>query len=350
MNFDMTLDAPIWLWLAPLILAGLVWALTRPPPTLTVSTIRPFKKSRQPKSRHPLHQINWPNYLFALGSLFLLAALARPRERIEPEPPPIKGIDIMLVLDLSGSMRYLYDNVDDKYIGRTLPADPKELGLNSRIDIALQELERFIEMRPRDQLGLIAFAREPYLIAPPTLDHEFIIEHLRELDQTHLPDGTEIAAPITSAIARLKESEAPEKVMVLFSDGEDNVPFDISPRQAARIAKQFNITIYTIGIGGENTYALRNTLTGKELRPSDETFDQPLLEDIAETTGGRFFQAGDEEEMQRVIDQINTLTAVELEPPVQVEYRELFLPWLLAGLAFLFAGLILKHTICRVLP
>ncbi len=347
----MILHSPVWLALTPLLIIGWLWAMTRRPPTLLVSNTASFREAGQDHCRRRwLHPIRWPQWLLGLGTLLLVLAMARPQTRIEHETQEFAGVDMMLVLDLSGSMRYLYDEVAPAYIGRPLPRPPAELGLESRIEIARRQLERFITIRQQDRLGLVAFARHPYLVSPLTHDHQFLIDQLHELQQAHLPDGTEIAAAIAAAVDRLRHSQAPEKVIVLFSDGEDNVPFAITPRQAARLAAEFGITIHTVGLGGDRVFALRNTLRGPVLQPSDETFDQPLLEDMAEITGGQFFRARDEETFDRVIEEMERVTTFEFELPIRAEHRENFLLWSGAGLALLLLGLMLENTFCRTLP
>lgn len=333
--------------------AAFLWAIIRTsPPNLTVSTADNFKTTSSSRKiiKFYLHPVQWPKHLLLLGTLALLVALARPRLQIEHEMEEVKGVDIMLLLDLSGSMRYLYDNADEDFVGHPLPDRASELGLESRLEIAERELTRFVEMRPGGRLGLIGFARYPHLVSPLTFDHQFILNNLEQLKEVRLPDGTGIAAPILAGVSRLKQSDSPERVMILFSDGEDNVPFEATPRQAAQIAAQHDIIIHTVGIGGGDTYSLRNTLTGQKLQPSDETFDQPLLEYIAEKTGGRFFKAEDSEQMRRVIDEIDQLTAAELERAVRAESRDIFFPWLITGLLLLLAGAVLEHTYCASVP
>ncbi len=349
----MYLQNPIWLILA-LPLAWAVWrAAGQRPPTVTVSDLRPYKAERQTKLAHwpRLHPVRWPLYLCAVGAFSLIIALSRPRRELDARPPSPLGTDIVLVLDLSGSMRYLYDDIDEAWLGRPLRTSSAELDLASRLEVAIGELSRFIESRPHDRIGLIAFARTPYLVSPPTPDLDFLLANLRLLEEARLPDGTGIAAATLSALARLREAESPQPVVVLFSDGAESVPFPVGSRAAARLAREYGIVIHTVGIGGRQTYSLRNTLAGSVLVPTSETFDRELLEDMAEITGGRFWQAGRAEEMQAAMREIDQAITIPLDDHGRrVEYREAYQGWAAAGLVMILLAIVLEKTVCRRLP
>lgn len=347
----MNFNNPGWFLLTPLIVLIIWRGLVRRPPTAVVSDIKAFKVADKGFGGYWFsHPVQWPKYLLGAGLLFLVIALARPRERIGHVPLGREGVDIFLVLDLSGSMRYLFDDVNKGIVGRSFRGSPEEAGVISRLRLALRELNRLIEKREQDRIGLIVFARRHYLVVPPTLDHSFLRGHLEMLDEVYFSDGTGIAAPLLSAVSRLRESDAAEKAVVLFSDGEDNVPFPVSSRQAAELAADYNITIHTVGIGGEETFTRRNTLSGWELRPSTNTFDQTLLEEIADKTGGYFFKAADEAGFGRVMDELDGLITADFEDRTVIKYREKYLGWAVAGLLLLISGLVLERTFCRVLP
>ncbi len=349
MTFE--LHSPWWLLSLLAVAAAVMLAIRYRPPTIGFSDIRPVVTGDRHAGgwNHVFRKV--PIILMGLALVLLAVALARPRFGIERRIDRGRGIDIMLILDVSGSMQQVYDNVPREYLGRALSGDTVKQQLDTRLETAVAELKRFVRSRPDDRIGLVAFSRIPFVVSPPTFDHEFLLSHLDLLASVRdLPDGTGIAAPIGSAVARLKDSEAERRVAVLFSDGADNASRVVTPRQAAEVAAQYNVSIYTVGIGSRESYYLRPSFTGTYFQPAQQNYDRRMLEDIAQKTGGRFFSAGSSEEFRQVMEEIDALETVEIEAPVYTEYRERFLPLVLAGLACVLLAVVLESGPLQSLP
>lgn len=335
----------------PLII-GVVLSVRRKPPTLLVSRLAPFRVAFPPRGwRHPTHI---PLYLAALALLLCTVALMRPQFGNERRVERQEGIDLVLVLDVSGSMQ-VYDAPDRGDEGRSVVSAINAGTLLPRLDTAKAELRKFVEQRPNDRFGLIAFSRLPYLVCPPTLDHDFLLNHLANLQAGVLPDGTGIANPLVSATSRLKDSPAKRRVAVLFTDGMNNVDASITPLQAAEIAKSFNIAIYTVGIGSDCTWAVVPGFMGSRLQQvrqggAEAGFDEGLLKAIADKTGARYFFARDQAGFAKVMKEIDALETTTLEAPRYLDYREQFMPLLVVALLLLLAALLLENSWLQTVP
>ena len=320
----------------PVALLGIYFIRWRREPSVVVATAAPFRAARRRR------RLGWPDWLYLLGALLLVIALARPRYGDEKVVVRAQGIDIIIALDMSGSMQAV--DLPRRIATREQLAEALEKGtLKHRLEVAKAEIRRFIMQRPNDRIGLIGFADQAYSFAPPTLDHAWLVDRLDQLEPGMIGDATGIAAPIGSATSRLKNSAAPRRVLVLFTDGANTAENRVTPEQAARLAKEFNVIIHTVGIGSNQAFVI-GTGFGGGLVPVRDSFDEPLLRRLAETTGGSYFRAADADGMRQVMDEINRLERTNIEQPRYVEYRE-YAPLLaLAALAVLLAGFTLQCT------
>jgi Ca-activated chloride channel family protein len=345
--------------LIPLVLVALLIALSRRRPTLIVSTIEAYKSTtlRIGKLFSP---IRLPLILEAVGALLIIVALIRPQFGIEETVTRTEGIDIMLALDVSGSMqavdvpKHLGVGVREQRNIRKQRAAQQRITkyLNSnkarqRIVVAKDEVKAFIERRPNDRIGIIAFASHAYTVCPPTLDHPFLQSNLEQLDAGMFMDQqTGIAEPVANCTSRLKGSDAQRRVMVLFTDGANNIEAQIKPEQAATIANMFDITMYTVGIGSELAYA--NVRRRWQHQPAN--FDPKLLETMAATTGGLHFRAEDSKALQEVMAQIDELETIDFEQPKFVDYKDLYSAWLYAGILVILLALLFENTVSLKVP
>ncbi len=291
----------------------------------------------------------WTGFWFGLALLILVVALARPRIGDERLVVRNQGIDMMMVLDLSGSMGAVdvpRSITTEKALQKALESGQ----LKNRLEVAKTELSKFIAERPNDRIGLVGFAEYGFNLAPPTLDHDWLTASLAPLQPGIIGDATGIASPVASAIRRLADSNAPRRVLVLFTDGKNNVAHRLTPLATAELAKEKNVTIYTVGIGGNNAYMLQEGFFGKRFVPYPGEFDEKLLREMAARTDGRYFHAADEDGMREVMEEINRLEKTNFEQPRYVEYRE-FAP-ALAGLAaiLILLGIWSENTRDRLLP
>ena len=328
--------------------ALLIYALKRRKPSLIIPSARVFKSANPRGSFHPLASL--PFLLHALGLAVLIFAAARPQKGIEMLKQRAEGIDIMLAIDLSGSMKAI--DVPEKYKSEQEVYDALRKGiLDSRINIAKKEIRKFIERRPNDRIGLIAFAPLPYVACPPTLDHAWLYAHLDQLQPNVIGQQTGIAGPIASAVHRLKDSDSKRRVLVLFTDGSNNVNARITPRQAAKLAKTFNVIVYTVGIGSRNSFIVQNNpLFGRSLRQMGEDFDEELLKDIAKLSGGKYYTASDAKGLEKVMMEIDKLEKTTKEQPRYVDYRELGSRFVIWGLALILVAFILESTVTLKIP
>ena len=322
------------------------WSLRAP--SIRVPGLAPFRRAAGGSRR-----VNWrkliPFVLFAIGGAAMIVALAQPREGIEEIRSKADGIDIMIAVDLSPSMTAIDapSTISDSQITALLQRG----SLKNRIDTAKVEIARFIEERPNDRIGLIAFASLPYVMCPPTLDHAFLLANLERLSVGQIGDGTGIASPITSAVKRLKDSEAKSRILVLFTDGSNTVNGQITPRDAGKLADTFDVTIYTVGIGSRLARIPVSTIfggVGFQTYPNE--FDEPLLKELADMTGGRYYRAADAKGMAQAMNEINKLEKTSVEQPVVVNWRELY-PWFCwLALGSILLGLLFRQTLCLRLP
>lgn len=349
MNSFLHIHSPWWGLLAVVILLGIIVAWHRRRPALRVSTLQPYSTAGGRQGRKKPLILRIPLLLYGAGLLSLVIALCRPQIGIERTIRRTEGIDIMLAVDVSGSMK-AYDLGDEYQTSEDVLRGLRTGKLQSRIEIARQELIRFVENRPHDRIGLVVFSKYPYVVCPPTLDQDFLLKNMERIDISAFPDMTGIAGPITSAVNRLQNSDARRRVLVLFTDGDNNVNAAVTPIQAARLAETFDIIIYTVGIGSRRSVLAVDTPWGTRLRGGVAGFNQDLLQTIAETTGGRYFEARDADRFRQVMQEIDKLEKVTIEQPLYLDYRERFLPWLIAGIALCLIAFLLQDTVLQELP
>ena len=312
-------------------------------PSIVVSQVVPFASAYR-KRWNP----TFPEWCRLLTAAVLIVALARPRSGDEKIVVRAQGIDIILALDMSGSMR-AYDVPKSFSDPRKLLEAINNKEVRNRLEVAKNEIRRFIEKRPNDRIGLLGFADLAYSFAPPTLDHNWLLLQLDRLQPGMIGDATGIASPIGSAVSRLKNAASPRRVLVLFTDGTNTATNRLTPEQAARLAKEFNIIIHTVGIGSSNAYVLDNTF-GSRFIPAGDNFDEKLLRNIADTTGGSYFQADDAVSLRKVMEEINKMEKTSVEQPRYMEYRE-FAPRLaVLAAVLLLLGFIADHTWKMRLP
>lgn len=333
-----------WMLLSLLCVPLLVWRfLTRRRPGIVISNVLPAKKIAAKRRR-----LTFPELCIVIAMLLLSFALARPRQALGAEVQRSKGLDIVLAIDLSGSMQAI-DRPKDMNEERFVSAINSGKMAN-RLAAAKEEIRRFVEARPNDRIGLVGFADLAYSFVPPTLDHSLLLERLNSLEIGEVGEQTGIASPIGTAVKRLKNSSAPRRVMVLFTDGANTAQNQLSPRQAAELAKEFNVIIHTVGIGGEEAYAIASTPFGSRLVPVNGSFDAQLLHDLAKITGGSTFHAADKDGLKQVMREINALEKTNISQPKPVNFREFAPVVALISLAILLLGIIAQQTWKMRLP
>ncbi len=325
----MFFEYPKLLWLLLLLIPLLAWYLWRElkgrRATLTVSSGQQWKgkgSSRLVWMRHI------PFALRFIAVAALIVAIARPRSSTDFEKVDTEGIDIVLAMDVSTSM-----------LARDFSPDR----IGAAKDIALE----FIASRPSDRMGIVVFAGESFTQCPLTTDRVTLINLMKEIETGLIEDGTAIGNGLGTAVARLKDSDGKSKVVILLTDGVNNRG-EITPAMAAEIASTYGIRVYTIGVGAMGTapYPVM-TPWGVQLQQIPVEIDEPLLKDIADQTGGKYFRATDNKKLLEIYGEINRMeksrTTVESFPV----YSEKFMTFALIALFALLLELVFRFFVLR---
>ena len=340
---------PYMLLLLIVLALFLLRAWLKPEPALAVPSLQPFRAAADKIGRKINFRKLIPLLFYLLGGVAMIVALAGPREGMEQIRRRAEGIDIIIALDLSGSMKAI-DVPSGIRTEAQLSAALATGLVKDRLGTAKAEISKFIQARPNDRIGLVAFAPLPYMVCPPTLDHAWLLANLTRLESGVIGDQTGIAGPITTAVRRLKDSDSKRRVVVLFTDGVNNVNAKVTPRQAAKLADTFNVTVYTVGIGSGNAVAKQDGFFGSGFVQIRDEFDEQLLKDIAKTTGGVYYKADDGDAMRKAMEQIDKLEKTTVKQNILVNWKEFYpaLSWL--AVAFLLLGMLLEKTVLLRVP
>ena len=314
--------------LAPII-AYYVWrAIKGATPSLQISTLTAFARAGKSIRQYLRHL---PFVFRCIAIACIIIAIARPRSSDKFDRIDTEGIDIMFALDISTSM---------------LARDFKPDRIGAAKDIAIQ----FIAERPYDRMGVVVFAGESFTQCPLTTDRPTLISLLRDIEPGLIEDGTAIGNGLATSIARLKDSDAKSRVIILLTDGVNNRG-EIAPLMAGEIAHTYGIRVYTIGIGTEGMapYPVP-TERGIIIQQIPVEIDEALLQKIAETTGGKYFRATDNTKLIEIYSEINQLEKAKITVDSFPIYSEEFMPFALAALAALLLELILRFLIFRRIP
>ncbi len=272
-----------------------------------------------------------PFVLRLLAIVFIITALARPQTIYEEQNAEGEGVDIVLCIDVSGSMT------------------AQDLTPN-RLEAAKKVAIDFVNKRVTDRIAVVIFSGESFTQCPLTTDHGVLVSAIENIRNGLLEDGTAIGSGLGTSVDRLRTSKSKSKVVILLTDGENNGGL-IDPETAKEIAKAFQVKVYTIGVGTDG-YAQQpvNTPMGIVMQNAKVSIDEKLLKAIASETGGKYFRAKDNEGLVGIYDEINNLEKSKVEISTRTRFTEKFFPFIMAALAFLFLELLLKFTIFRKFP
>ena len=280
----------------------------------------------------------WPRYisplLKVLAIVLIIFTLARPRLARSFEEVKTQGIDIILTLDVSGSMR------------------AEDFKPENRLYVAKEVIKEFVEERTNDRIGLVVFATQAFTQCPLTIDHNVLINFLEHVDFGIVEDGaTAIGTAIAMSCNRLKDSPTKSKVIVLLTDGVNNAG-KIDPITAADIAATLGIKIYTIGIGkvGNAPFPIDDPFMGRIYKYLPNLLDEETLTEVAEKTGGRYFRAETSEKLTEVYKEISQLETTEIKTKGFIQYKELFTPFLLSAMGLFLLEAIFSRTRYRKIP
>ena len=262
----------------------------------------------------------------------LIIAIARPQTTSENEKTEKEGIDIVLAMDISGSME-----------ARDFKPD--------RLEAAKNVASEFIQAREDDRMGIVLFAGESFTQCPLTSDHTTLVNLMSQVKNGIVEDGTAIGLGLANAVARIKDSKAKSKVIILLTDGMNNCG-EIEPVTAAEIAAGYSIRVYTIGVGtnGEAPYPMVDAWGRHYLQNIPVEIDEATLTKISEITGGKYFRAKDNKALKDIYAQIDKLEKTKMESMTISHVNEKFYPFLVLALALLTLKIILRYTIGRILP
>ena len=320
--------SPYYLWLLTLLVPMIgyyVWRTLQGGASIQISSVAGVV--RAPRTvRYYLRHL--PFALRAAAFALLVVALARPQDVEQNVRTNTEGIDIMLAIDVSGSM-----------LARDFKPD--------RITAAKEVAGSFIA----DRIGLVAFAGEAFTQSPLTTDQSTLQTLLARIRSGLIEDGTAIGNGLATAINRLRESDAKSKVIILLTDGVNNQG-QIAPMTAAEIAKAQGIRVYTIGVGTEGMapYPAIDMFGNLTFVNQKVEIDEKVLKAISDMTGGRYFRATDKEKLKAVYDEINQLEKSKIEVMEHISYHELFLTWALAALGLLFTEFLLSNLVLKRIP
>ncbi|MBU2557832.1 MAG: VWA domain-containing protein [Bacteroidetes bacterium] len=281
-----------------------------------------FKTSWKVYFRHSLFALRW------LAITLLIISLARPQTSSSKQNMTIEGIDIILSLDVSGSM-----------LARDLKPD--------RLEASKDVAREFIQKRPNDRIGLVIFSGETFTQVPLTTDHSVLKNMFTDIKSGMIEDGTAIGDGLATAVSRLRDSKAISKVVILLTDGVNNAG-SVDPMTAAEIAKVFGIRVYTIGVGSYGTapYPVQ-TPFGIQLRDMKVEIDEALLQDIAVQTDGKYFRATSNKKLEEIYQEIDQLERSKIDVTEFKRKHEEFIPLALLALGLLLLEFILRQTVLR---
>ncbi len=275
---------------------------------------------------------HFPFVLRCFSIACLVVALARPQKKFTEQQTEGEGIDIVLCFDISGSM------TEKDFLPSRLQASK---------DVALD----FVAGRTGDRMGVVIFSRQSFTLCPLTTDKNTVLSQISRIQSGYLTeDGTAIGSGLATSVDRLKNSKTKSRIVILLTDGVDfggTIPPDI----AKEMAKLYKIKVYTIGVGSEKEITEEtDTPFGKMSSKKRLEFNEPLLKDIAEETGGQYFHATDRETLEKIYTSINKLEKSKIEITSYSRFTEEYLPWALAALGFLLLEIILRYTVFRKFP
>ncbi|MGJ8697962.1 MAG: VWA domain-containing protein [Verrucomicrobiaceae bacterium] len=331
---------PLVLWLLLPLAAGLIWRWLSPPAGVAVSSTTHFRPDAAGKRWTSRHFLLLLETLAAAG---FIVALARPQQGVEIMPVTREGTDIILSLDYSNSMD-AYDPPSSMSI-RDIQDAIQTGDLVDRLGVARQQIARFVKRRSGDRIGLVIFGVDAFVACPPTLDHDFLVAQVDQLNNSLLDRherGTNIAGGIATSINALQNETDTKRTIVLITDGDHTVKDEVfSPVEAAQAARDEGITIHTVGIGSDDPYRtgwLKSA--GASIR-----FDTRNLERIASIANGRFFRAKDTQGFEDVMDTIDALETTSRVHPALVFQRDLYPYFLIPAAILLFLSFILRKTL-----
>lgn len=320
----------LWLLVIPalLIVHYIYLELCGRRPHLRVSDIRYWKAGGKSVLSYLRHA---PMLLRTVALSMIIIAIARPRSSSKMDKIDTEGIDIVLAMDVSTSM-----------LARDFTPDR----ISAAKDIAIE----FISQRPSDRIGIVVFAGESYTQCPLTTDRATLINLMKEIQTGLIEDGTAIGNGLATAVARMQESDAKSRVVILLTDGVNNRG-EITPQTAADIAKTYGIRVYTIGVGANGT-APYPVITpwGVQMQDVEVEIDEDLLKGIAETTGGRYFRATDNTKLSEIYSEINKMEKARTTIDSFPVYKELFMDFALVALICLLLEVVFNAFILKRLP
>lgn len=324
----MTFANPGYLFLLLLLIPVIGWyiyQMRNADASLRMSSLSTLGK--QPKNLR-VWLIHVPLGLRVACILLLTLALARPQMSNRWQSESTEGIDIMMALDISGTMQ------------------AEDLKPN-RLEAAKTVATDFVIARPNDQIGLVVFAGESFTQCPLTTDHAVLVNLFQSVKFGMIEDGTAIGLGLANAVNRMKDSQTKSKVVILLTDGSNNRG-EIDPMTAAQIAQTYGIRVYAIGVGSYGQARVPvQTPMGVQYMTMDSEFDEATLRQIAQTTGGEYFRATDNSSLKAIYEQIDQLEKTKLRVREYSKRTENFAPWLMAALMCLLLEIILRYFVLR---
>ena len=304
-----------------------IYELHKADASVQMSSASTLKRSARSWRVYLLHV---PFVLRVAAITLLSIALARPQLTNRWSSESTEGIDIMMALDISGTMQ------------------AEDLKPN-RLEAAKQVASDFVIARPNDQIGLVVFAGESFTQCPLTTDHAVLVNLFKSVKFGMIEDGTAIGLGLANAVNRMKDSPTKSKVVILLTDGSNNRG-DIDPLTAAEIAKTFGIRVYAVGVGSHGQARVPvQTPMGVQYMTMDSEFDETTLQNIASTTGGQYFRATDNNSLKQIYEQIDQLEKTKLRVREYAKHTDTFAPFLVAALLCLLAEILLRYFVLRTI-